>query len=185
MTEEVGEKKGKWRVGNGRKGTGRTGWEGRCSGGAGGARARDSVRRPARALPRAATTRRVPQPLQNSPTVSKEHPCPRNQVIPLLLLLLLLLSHFSRVRLCATPETIAHQAPPSLGFSRQEHWSGLPFPSPSYTTGGAEDTELNKAHTLFPQKGVLPPTWVWSPVWETHRGLGLLFMSASGLGGKT
>ena len=48
----------------------------------------------------------------------------------MLLLLLLLLSHVSRVRLCATPETAAHQAPPSLGFSRQEHWSGLPFPSP-------------------------------------------------------
>ena len=45
------------------------------------------------------------------------------------LLLLLLLSGFSRVQLCATPETAAHQAPPSLGFSRQEHWSGLPFPS--------------------------------------------------------
>ena len=47
-------------------------------------------------------------------------------------LLLLLLSRFSRVRLCATPETAAHQAPPSLGFSRQEHWSGLPFPSPMH-----------------------------------------------------
>ena len=46
------------------------------------------------------------------------------------LLLLLLLSRFSRVRLCATPQMAAHQAPPSLGFSRQEHWSGLPFPSP-------------------------------------------------------
>ena len=46
------------------------------------------------------------------------------------LLLLLLLSRFSRVWLCATPWTAAHQAPPSLGFSRQEHWSGLPFPSP-------------------------------------------------------
>ena len=46
------------------------------------------------------------------------------------LLLLLLLSRFTRVRLCATPETAAHQAPPSLGFSRQEHWSGFPFPSP-------------------------------------------------------
>ena len=45
-------------------------------------------------------------------------------------LLLLLLSRFSRVRLCATPETAAHQAPLSLGFSRQEDWSGLPFPSP-------------------------------------------------------
>ena len=44
---------------------------------------------------------------------------------------LLLLSRFSRVRLCGTPETAAHQAPPSLGFSRQEHWSGLPFPSPA------------------------------------------------------
>ena len=44
--------------------------------------------------------------------------------------LLLLLNHISRVRICATPQTAAHQAPPSLGFSRQEHWSGLPFPSP-------------------------------------------------------
>ena len=44
--------------------------------------------------------------------------------------MLLLLSHFSRVQLCATPQTAAHQAPPCLGFSRQEQWSGLPFPSP-------------------------------------------------------
>ena len=42
------------------------------------------------------------------------------------LLLLLLLSHFSLVRLYATP---------SLGFSRQEHWSGLPFPSPMHKSG--------------------------------------------------
>ena len=47
-----------------------------------------------------------------------------------MLLLLLLLSRFSRVQLFATPKMAAHQAPPSLGFSRQEHWSGLPFPSP-------------------------------------------------------
>ena len=39
-------------------------------------------------------------------------------------LLLLLLSRFSHVRLCATPQTAAHRAPPSLGFSSQEHWSG-------------------------------------------------------------
>ena len=38
-----------------------------------------------------------------------------------------LLSH---VRLFATPWTVAHQVPLSVGFSRQEHWSGLPFPSP-------------------------------------------------------
>ena len=47
----------------------------------------------------------------------------------LLLLLLLLLSRFSRVRLCATPQMAAHQAPLSLGFSRQEYWSGVPLPS--------------------------------------------------------
>ena len=46
--------------------------------------------------------------------------------------LLLLLSRFSRVQLCATPWTAAHQAPQSQGFSRQEHWSGLPFPSPMH-----------------------------------------------------
>ena len=34
------------------------------------------------------------------------------------------------VRLFATPWTVAHQAPPSMGFSRQEYWSGWPFPSP-------------------------------------------------------
>ena len=45
-------------------------------------------------------------------------------------LLLLLLSRFSCVRLCVTPETEAHQAPAFLGFSKQEHWSGLPFSSP-------------------------------------------------------
>ena len=50
----------------------------------------------------------------------------------LLLLLLLLLSRFSSVRLCATPETAAYQAPPSLGLSKGEHWSGLPFPSPMH-----------------------------------------------------
>ena len=44
--------------------------------------------------------------------------------------LLLLLSCFSRTRPCVTSETAAHQAPPSLGFSRQERWSGLPFPPP-------------------------------------------------------
>ena len=50
--------------------------------------------------------------------------CPEN------LLLLLLLSRFSRVQFCVTLWTAAHQAPLSTGFSRQEYWSGLPFPSP-------------------------------------------------------
>ena len=47
-------------------------------------------------------------------------------------LLLLLLSRFSRVRLCATPQMAAHQVLPSLAFSRQEYWSGLPFSSPMH-----------------------------------------------------
>ena len=48
------------------------------------------------------------------------------------MLLLLLLSLFSRVQLCVIPYTAAHQALLSLGFSRQEYWSGLPFPSPKH-----------------------------------------------------
>ena len=36
----------------------------------------------------------------------------------------------SRVQLLATPRTAAYQAPPSMGFSRQEYWSGVPLPSP-------------------------------------------------------
>ena len=36
----------------------------------------------------------------------------------------------SRVQLFATPWTASSQAPPSMGFSRQEYWNGLPFPSP-------------------------------------------------------
>ena len=38
----------------------------------------------------------------------------------------------SRVRLLATPGTVAYQAPPSMGFPRQEFWSGVPLPSPLF-----------------------------------------------------
>ena len=54
----------------------------------------------------------------------------------LLSFLLLLLSRVSRVQLCVTASTAAHQAPRSLGFSRQEHRSGLPFPSPMHESEG-------------------------------------------------
>ena len=47
-----------------------------------------------------------------------------------LLLQCMRVKSLSHVRLLATPWTAAYQAPPSLGFSRQEHWSGLPLPSP-------------------------------------------------------
>ena len=40
------------------------------------------------------------------------------------------LKSLSRVRLFATPWTVAYEAPPSMEFSKQECWSGLPFPSP-------------------------------------------------------
>ena len=40
------------------------------------------------------------------------------------------MNSLSCVRLFATPWTVAYQAPPSMGFSRQEYWRGLPFPSP-------------------------------------------------------
>ena len=45
-------------------------------------------------------------------------------------MMLLLLSRFSRVQLFVTPWTVAYKAPPSMGFSRQEYQSGVPFPSP-------------------------------------------------------
>ena len=48
----------------------------------------------------------------------------------LMQLLLLLLSRFSRVQLLVAPWAAAHQAPPSMGFFRQEYWSGLQLPSP-------------------------------------------------------
>ena len=70
---------------------------------------------------------------------------------------LLLLSHFSRVRLCATQWTAAHQAPPFLGFSRQEHWSGLPFPSPTcesnkWKWGHSVVSDSSRPHGLLPAR---------------------------------
>ena len=50
-------------------------------------------------------------------------------------ILLLLLSHFSRVWLLVTPWTTVHQVPPSMGFSRQEDWNGVPLPSPADSYG--------------------------------------------------
>ena len=68
--------------------------------------------------------------------------------------LLPLLSRFSPVRLSATPWTAAHQAPPSMGFSRQEYWSGVPLPSPSIS----ERIPKGKKSTALGQVLVTP--WV-------------------------
>ena len=56
------------------------------------------------------------------------------------------LSHSSRVPLSATPWVIAHQGPLSIGFSRQEYWSGLPWPPP----GGLPDPGIEPASPTSP-----------------------------------
>ena len=53
-----------------------------------------------------------------------------------------MLSHFSRVQLSVTPWTMAHQAPLSMGLSRQEHWNGLPFPSSAIKYEVSEGSEV-------------------------------------------
>ena len=50
----------------------------------------------------------------------------------------------SRVRLFATPWTAAFQAPPSMGFSRQEYWSGLPLPSPGASIGAHNSKKCDR-----------------------------------------
>ena len=78
----------------------------------------------------------------------------------------------SRVRLFATPWTVAYQAPPSLGFSRQEYWSGLPFPFPGdLPDPGIElrspELQVDLASLVAQRLKHLPPmrdTWVRSLV---------------------
>ena len=82
-------------------------------------------------------------------------------------LLLLLLSRFSRVWLCAAPWTAAYQASPSMGFSRQEHWSALPFPSPGLPLGPCKCWWQNfkrEYQTDYLLLGNLPPSFIllWS-----------------------
>ena len=54
----------------------------------------------------------------------------RNLIYYVESIVIVIVKSLSRVRLFATPWTVANGAPPSMGFSRQEYWSGLPFPSP-------------------------------------------------------
>ena len=54
----------------------------------------------------------------------------------------------SRVRLLATPWTAAYQAPPSMAFSRQEYWSGLPLPSPNMLSAAAAAKSPQSCLTL-------------------------------------
>ena len=91
-------------------------------------------------------------------------------------LLLLLLSHFSRVRLCVTPKMAAHRAPPSLGFSRQEHRSGLPFPSPMHESEKWKWSHLVVFYSVRPHG--LQPTRLLRP-WDfpgKNTGVGCHFL---------
>ena len=103
-----------------------------------------------------------------------------------------MLSLFSRVWLFVTPWTIAHQAPLSMGFSRQEYWSGFPYPSPGNLTdpGIKATSPTSPALTLFTTSltweasqrcwiCLLPSLWCWH-----HESLSLslslsLFLSLS------
>ena len=82
----------------------------------------------------------------------------------------------SRVRLFEIPWTVAYQAPPSTEFSRQEYWSGLPFPSPgdhgvtkSWTRLSNLHFKVEKASLVAQAVKNLPAvqeTWVRSLGWE-------------------
>ena len=60
----------------------------------------------------------------------------------------------SHIQLCATPWTAARQAPPSMGFSRQEYWSGVPLPSPLFfaAAAAAAAKSLQSCPTLQPHR---------------------------------
>ena len=70
----------------------------------------------------------------------------------------------SRVRLLAAPWTVAHQAPLSLGFSRQKYWSGLPFPSP----GDLPDPGIEPGSPAL-QAGSLPSEPPKKPMFQGRR----------------
>jgi len=70
------------------------------------------------------------------------------------------LSHFSHVRLCKTPRTVACQAPLSMGFSRQEYWSGLPCPPP----GDHPDPDIEPKSLTSP--ALAGRFYTTSTIWE-------------------
>ena len=86
------------------------------------------------------------------------------------------LSCFSRVQLFATPWTVAHQAPLSMGFSRQEYWSGLPFPFP----GDLPDPGIEPTSLMSP--ALVGRFFTTSAPWEAHPLLSSIsFLSLGGV----
>ena len=83
-----------------------------------------------------------------------------------LLLCACTLSHFSSIQLSATPWTVAHQAPLSMGFSRQEYWSGLPCPP----SGDLPDSGIKLASLMSLTSPVLAGELSTIPAtWETNH----------------
>ena len=69
-----------------------------------------------------------------------------------------MIRHFSHVQLFATPWTVACQAPLSMELSRQEYWSGLPFPPPrDLSDPGIEPTSLSPLHWQSGSLPLMPP----------------------------
>ena len=92
-------------------------------------------------------------------------------------LLLLLLSCFSRVRLCVTPWTAAYQASPSMGFFRQEHWSGLPLPSCKTPLVDRYSCTVAINETQIPELHVLPIIELF-PQYCMHLSFKIYFLTA-------
>ena len=69
------------------------------------------------------------------------------------------LNHSSHVRLTATLLTVAHQAPLSMGFSRQEYWSGLPSPPPGYLPDSGIEPVFLVAPPLAGKFSTTSTTW--------------------------
>ena len=75
----------------------------------------------------------------------------------------------SRVRPSATPWTAAHQAPPSVGFSRQEYWSGVPLPSPGDVTNGKQIQNMDSVRgKLGRHHESLSTDLAWMELWQNH-----------------
>ena len=81
------------------------------------------------------------------------------------------LSHFSRVGLFETLWTVAHQAPLSMGFSRQEYWSGLPFPTP----GDLHNPGIKSASLMSP--ALVGGFLSTRTIWEAHVYVCVIYIS--------
>ena len=104
--------------------------------------------------------------------------CKESDMTEQLTLLLLLLRRFSRVPLCAIPQTASHQPPLSLGFSRQEYWSGLPWPTPLYSCSWLKIFHYRDV-SFFVHPFI--SSWIFClfPLFEYYERCALLCMSSS------